>query len=410
MRALRDRTGDDSGALGAPFVGRDAELTRLGALIEELVAAAPRGRGRVVEIAGEAGIGKSLLVAHLLARARRLGARTATGAAYDVEVPRDQGPLHLLVAELLELPAATAERPIALEHRVAGRGLRAEQWPFLYHFLGIALPGPMQRLYDAMDPAARMGGYRDMLATLLASECRDQPLVLVIEDMHWADAVTLDAVETLAGLTRTQPIVLILTSRVEGAERWRHALATDLDTRVELGPLSTAAAGELAARLGAGDRTRDRLVARADGHPLLLTELARDDVDGDGGDALPGSIQGLVHARVDRLPDRDRVAIQIASVLGPRLAAATLRAILGDDAYTGAVLVDYRLLAPDGAGFRFTHALVRDAVYDSLVDDRRRALHERAAAELAATPALAAHHLDRAGSLAAAAATCVAAR
>ncbi len=390
---LADRARDEDSLQAMPFVGREQELADLVEIVEATMKPASRPAGRIVVIAGEAGIGKSRLVERLLSRARQLGARCASGAVVDVEVGRDETALHQLVGALLDLPPPGPDRLAAVEQ--GGRGLRAEQWPFLYHFLGVPLPGPMQRLYDAMEPAARLAGYRDMLATLLAAERREQPLVLAVEDVHWADPPTLDGVATLCGIIRGQPSVLILTTRVEGEEQWRHVLAGHPVHRIELEPLRAEEAGELAERLGASDDVRAAVVERAAGHPLLLTELAR---GGDPG-AMPHSIDGLIHGRVDRLPDRDRAAIQVAAVLGPRFTLAHLRELLGDRSYLPTLLVDYRLLAADGdTGLRFPHALVREAVYDALVGDRRRGLHERAATLLADDLAVAAHHLERAGS------------
>jgi tetratricopeptide (TPR) repeat protein len=141
------------------------------------------------------------------------------------------------------------------------------------------------------------------------------------------------------------------------------------------------------------------VVARAGGHPLLLTELARRGETWDDETPLPYSVQGLVHARVDRLPEIDRAAMHAASALGPRFRLAHLRQLLGSADYVPTMLEEHRLLLRDAdGGYAFAHGLVRDAVYGSLVDERRRSLHARAAECLKDDLGLVAMHLDRAGS------------
>lgn len=385
---------DSPSADGAvPFVGRELEMKQLASLLSDTVR---EGRGRVAVIAGEAGIGKSRLVDRLRARARTLGWRCARGSLFDVEVPREEEALYRIVDELLDLPEDVTSRVSALERRLGSEALRAEQWPFLYHFLGVALPGALQRLYDAMEEPARREAYRDMLASLVAYECRSEPLLIVVEDVHWAQAGTLDAIETFCQVAADSPLLVVLTSRVEGEEDWAHVLQGQDVHRVDLAPLEEEAALELATHLGLERTDRQAaVVARAAGHPLLLTELAR--AQDEVASGLPLSVQALVHARLDRLPDDDRAAIQAAAVIGPRVRVEMLRGLVDDAEYAPDRLVDYRLLARESDGFAFAHAMVRDAVYESLIDEQRRALHLRCAA-LSTDLAVRAGHLDRAAS------------
>jgi serine/threonine protein kinase/predicted ATPase len=381
---------------GTPFVGREVELAAIRALLDTVTAT---GRGGILVVTGEAGIGKSRLVDRLVSLARERAMRAVRGLLYDVDVGTGEDALHQMVHELLALPEDASDRAAALERRLGPSALRAEEWPFLYHFLGMPLPGPMQRVYDAMDPGARISGYRDMLTSLFAHEGSVQPLVVIVEDLHWADASTLGVIESLANTTHHQPIVLVLTSRAEDEERWKHVLQGLHPTRLDLAPLDEANARELAAMLLSTSGGQAAVVARAGGHPLLLTELARRGETWDDETPLPYSVQGLVHARVDRLPDVDRAAMHVASALGPRFRLAHLRHVLGAADYLPAMLEEHRLLVRDAdGGYAFAHALVRDAVYGSLVDERRRSLHARAAEALKDDLALAAMHLDRAGS------------
>jgi len=398
--ALRARGSSD-----LPFVGRARELAALRGWMEETRA---MGKGRIALITGEAGIGKSRLVDRTLSLAATLGMRVARGAAFDVEMQPEGDALHRIVAELVDLPDDVTDRAAALERRLGPSALRADQWPFLYHFLGLGLPGPMQRMYDALDARTRMQGYHETITSLALHEARTQPVVIVIEDLHWADGPTLDAIEALAGVIARVPIVLVITSRREDEASFQHVLLGHDVARLDLEPLGRDDALALAAQLGiaVGDR-RAAVVARAGGHPLLLTELARrpeDDVD-----SLPTDVRGLVQARIDRLGERDRAAIFAAAVLGPIVSSHQLAQMLGDTTYVPDALVDHRLLRADAGMLSFVHALVRDAVYGALVDENRRALHARAA-DIVREPALTAMHLDRAELPSAAAAYLAAAR
>ncbi|MCB9598678.1 MAG: AAA family ATPase, partial [Sandaracinaceae bacterium] len=381
------RRGAASSTLELPFVGRDRELRELA---EALRQCRRSGTGRVVVVAGEAGIGKTRLLDRAQHRFAESGVRAARGLVSDFDVGEDL--TQQLVRDLLGLDPDASDVTAALEARLGPGALGPAQWPFLFHFLGVPLSGPMQRVYDAMEPAARRAGYRDMLATFLTSDTAQGPVVLMIEDMHWADETVLEAVETLSGVSRSLPVLLVLTTRVEGEERWRGCLSGQTVTRLELSPLGDEDASALAMALGGDAERRGLAIARAAGHPLFLTEILRD-----AEAELPPTIHGLIHSRLDRLPERDRAAAQVAAVLGRRATLIQLRRVLDDPSYDPANLVLYRLLEEEDGQVAFTHAVVRDAVYESLVEDDRRALHVRCAAQLPEEPAVRGAHLDRAG-------------
>jgi serine/threonine protein kinase/tetratricopeptide (TPR) repeat protein len=392
---LRGRDAARSHASGTlPFVGRERELDAIRAAVEETRSS---GTGSVVLLTGEAGIGKSRLVDRALAIAATQGVRSARGAAFDVEVGAGGDALHRIALELVDIGDDVTDRAAALERRLGPSALRADQWPFLYHYLGVALPGPMQRVYDAMDARTRLAGYRDTIAAIAIHEARAQPLVIAIEDLHWADGPTLDAIESLAAGLARAPILLLLTARTGEDERFRHVLLGHRVARIDLEPLGRDEALALAARLGvaAGDR-QAAIVARAGGHPLLLTELARRPDDDDA--SLPSDVRGMVQARIDHLPEHDRAAIFAAAVLGPVFSRGQLAEMMGATDYAADALVEERLLRRDeDGGLAFVHALVRDAVYGALVDEHRRTLHARAASVAVGDRALVAMHLDRAG-------------
>jgi tetratricopeptide (TPR) repeat protein len=179
---------------------------------------------------------------------------------------------------------------------------------------------------------------------------------------------------------------------------------------MELQPLKEDEARLLARELvGEAAKDLDAYVARSDGNPLFLEQLTRGPMD--RASELPDTLQGLVLARMDRLPAHDRAALRTASVLGQQFSLESLRFLMGDGSYDCAQLLEHQLVRPEGSGYLFAHALIQEGVYASLLQDRRRALHARAAEWFKDRDLpLHASHLDREGSASAPGAYLAAAR
>jgi predicted ATPase len=252
-----------------------------------------------------------------------------------------------------------------------------------------------------MELAARQRGLVQALTHLVAAAAATVPRVIAIEDLHWADAKTLAHVAAIAKAVSRAPLVLMVTSRVDGdplAGPWRAALHGVSLTTLDLGPLSDAEAQALAGGLiSTSERFARKCVERAGGNPLFLTQLLRAAQEHE--DRLPASLQSVVLARVDRLAERDRMAIRAASVIGQRFSEAVVRHLTGMPDFRCVALLEHRLVQPDGDDLLFSHALIRDGVYASLTRARRAALHLQAAQWYGdRDPALRAEHLDRAES------------
>ena len=277
----------------------------------------------------------------------------------------------------------------------------AEEAVFLNDLLGLPQPAELRALYDAMDNAARAEGRRRILTSLVERSSRARPRLFVVEDLHWADRPTLAHLASLCAAVSRCPAILVATSRVEGdplRPAWWAEASEDEPLFLHLGPLDAAEARVLAgAFLAANASLAERCVERAAGNPLFLEQLLRNAEEGRG-TAVPGSVQSLVQARLDRLDPDDRVALQAASVLGQRFDLETLRHILGQPDRNVERIAELSLVRPQGErSFLFAHALVRDAVYDSMLRSRRRELHRRAAEWCEGRDAaLRAEHLDRA--------------
>jgi class 3 adenylate cyclase len=364
-------------------VGRDEELG---------IAAAHLARNPLLVVRGDAGIGKSAFCGEL---ARRAAGDRAVHLAQVLDFGQGHGAgaISTLVASLLGAAAADDElRRAALDDAVARGVVAPGDRPHLAALLGIDVEGA------GIEDRERRAQQHAALAALIAAQPR--PPLVVVEDVHWADSPTRARLVAAIAAVSARGGATIVTTRIDGDPvdaAWRDAGGQVLE--IDLAPLSPEAAARLAADHLADRELVARCVERAGGNPFFLEQLVhaatRDS-------ALPGTLQGLVLARVDRLPARDKAALQIAAIAGQRCSLALVRELAGDPAWTPDELIARRLVVRPPAGdpdaLAFHHALILDGVYASLTFTRRRELHRAAAAYFADRElALRAEHLERAG-------------
>jgi class 3 adenylate cyclase/tetratricopeptide (TPR) repeat protein len=381
------------------MVGRQAELRQLVAMLDDC-----RGsrRGGAVAIRGDPGIGKSRLLREARTHATKQGFRCISGAVLDFGEHKRQDALAALTAGLLDisLDASEAETAQAVHAACAQGRVGETDVPFLHDLLGLAQLDEHQALYGAMDVQARRRGMARALAALLRHATHDRPCLIAVEDVHWANDATLDLLARLAGEAMRHAAIVVMTTRFDGDPldaAWRAQAAGSLSVTIDLRALRAEDATELAAGIIAEiDDFARQCIERAAGNPLFLEHLLRSRlIDSEG--TLPHSLQGVILARLDSLGEADRRALQAASVLGQRFGEEDLRALLESAGHDCRAMIQRQLLRPDGEGYLFAHALIRDGVYASLTRERRRELHRRAAARFAERdPVLQAEHLDRA--------------
>ncbi|MGE5170626.1 MAG: adenylate/guanylate cyclase domain-containing protein [Rudaea sp.] len=391
-----------------PLVGRDGERGRFKALLARLRSA---GTGAVVLLRADPGIGKSRLAEVFAedARACAVTGHVATVLDFGAEQGRDA--VYALVCAMLAVPPAAPlqTRRAALERAIAEGDVDAADEPYLADLL--LLPQKPGSLYEAMDNPARRGGKLRALAAAVERAAHARPRLFVVEDVHWASDWVLTCLRAVAAIPARAPAILLLTTRRDGdpvTGAWDDVGVV----RFDLGPLERADALALArAHLAASPDLASRCVERAQGNPLFLMQLLRSGSDEEG---VPPTIQSVVLARLDRLPAADKAALQAAAVVGQRFPLALLRDLVGDPAYVpdGPLARDLvRVDAADRDVMMFTHALIRDGAYASLLHVARRELHRRAAEWYATRDlALRAEHLERADDARAAAAYLAAAR
>ncbi len=382
------------------IVGRDEELRRFAALV---AACGGQSQGGVAVVRGDPGIGKTRLVAEFGELAQGHGLSCHAAAVLDFSVGRGGDAMRNLMRSLLGIAAdaGAGDSRTALDEALDAGWVEREQELFLCDLLDIA-PRPELRALDAaLTGAVREQGARVAISGLVRAAARRRPLLLLVEDVHWADAATLERIAALARVTADGAVLLVLTTRIDGdptrsglGDRAREGHVTAFD----LAPLAADSAVELASRFAGLDAGALReIVERAEGNPLFLEQLLLN-----AGSAtlavLPGSIQALVLARMDQLPVAARHLFQAAAVLGQRFSLEALRYLVADESCDCGDLVARQLLRPAGADWLFSHALIRDGAYASLLKSRRRELHARAAEWFAARdPGLCAEHYELAG-------------
>jgi class 3 adenylate cyclase/tetratricopeptide (TPR) repeat protein len=384
-----------------PFVGRRNELYQLTAA---LAGCRDHGHGQIVRIRGEAGIGKSRLLDEVRRRAHDAGFRVHGAQLLDFGGGSGLNALRTLVCSLLcretESGSESSEEDVK---SAVERGLVAAQDAiFVADLLGQPQPLELRPLYEAMDNSARVEGRRRTLGRLVRRASGISPRLLLVEDLHWADGLTLDRLADIAAAVPACAALLVMTTRVEGDpldSEWRSRVGGESFTTVELGPLGHEDALALAGSLfDAAGLLAEQFVDRAGGNPLFLEQLLQHARE-TAGDGVPGSVLNLVQARLDRLDPADKVALQAASVLGQHFKQDSLSNLLGRSEYDPKRLVARSLIRARGDAFQFTHALIRDAVYDTLLKSRRRELHAKAARWFAGRdPVTQAEHLERAES------------
>jgi len=377
-RILRETAPEDrESGRQPPLVGREREL----ALLEDRFRLVCAGFGQAVMISGEAGIGKSRLLSAFRERLAGTGITwwIAYGSPYTQSSPL--APIIELLDRLLSQSGEISpdDKIARLEVLLEGSP-GPENVPLLASLLSI--PGESLGL----SPEAQRRNTFQTLLALTAKTAELQPLVLVVQDLHWVDPSTLDFLTLLLEEIRALPVMLIATYRPEfqaPSGQWSQR------TQLGLSRLTHEEAAALVSRL-AGDRevppdVLQEIVARTDGIPLFLEELTKAIFETgwtQGKADIPSTLSGSLAARLDGLGPAKEVA-QIASVIGRMFTFEVLEAIAPFDAVTLRKrldeLIQAGLIYRSGLGARsrlsFKHALVQDAAYASLLAKDRQELH-----------------------------------
>lgn len=363
--------------LDAPLVGRDEEMRRL----ESAYARATRERVTItVTVIGEAGLGKTRLVHEF---AGRLGAevKALTGRC----LPYGEGITFWPLRELVLQAGAGHGSAETLKALLGGEADAAGVAERLHHALGPGNEG-------SSDAAEIFWAARRFLEAL----ARSQPLLVVFEDLHWAEPTFLDLVESLALQPGQSPIVVVCITRPELLEQ-RPAWAAEADRTVciQLAPLGQSPAAALVAALAGDERisapTRARLIDTAGGNPLYLEQLAvslSEQTESEIRPVLPPTIQALLAARLQRLGPGPGSVLARAAIVGKIFGVQAVRELLPPEARDPlhrnlATLVAKGLVQLGGPGtssveqYGFRHILIQEAAYRAIPKSLRAELHHR---------------------------------
>ena len=381
------------------FVGREREMSLFSATFDRCKR---HGKGETHIILGEPGIGKTHFSEQVAELAASLSYSVHSGVVMDFGTREGHSAIQSIARSLLGLdptddPGASAD---AARDAIGKGWVNPSSSAHLSALLDLEQDPGLAEVYAAMDNASRMRGRRQVMDELLQARSRETPLLIQIEDIHWAPPDILTMCSHMAAATRDLPCVLLMTSRVEGDpidREWQIGTDGALISKLELSPMGDEQARKLVEEFTAIDpELLETCVQRAGGNPLFLEQLLRN-IDVLTRETVPGSIQGIVQSRLDGLDRQSRTAIQAASVLGQRFSPEVLNFLLGEGHLDTTNLIRSALIREAGADLMFAHALIRDGSYGTLVKSERARLHRQAAKWYEGKDAtLRARHLDRA--------------
>lgn len=370
-------SGEVGRTFATPMVGRQTELRRL----RDAFAQSVHDRScQLFTVLGSAGVGKSRLAVEFLAG---VNARVARGRCLSYGEGITYSPVVEIVKQLDALPQGDAA-------------------------------APLQSLLGETDSATSADEIAWAFRKLLEQEAQVQPLVCVLDDLHWAEETLLDLVEHVADLSRDAPLLLLCMARPEllekrpawGGGKWN-------STTVLLEPLDAAETEQLLDELGTvAPGLRQRIATAAEGNPLFLEEmLALVRASGGADIVVPPTIQALLAARLDQLDPDERAVLERGAVEGRVFHQSAVQALTNGELLAPRLvaLIRKQLVRPDKPQFageeayRFRHMLIRDAAYDALPKAVRADLHERFAdwlkdrgTDLVELDEILGHHLEQA--------------
>lgn len=405
------------------LVGREREC----ATLAEHLSSAQAGMGRVTVLVGEAGAGKSRLTEELRALSGARGVRVLAGRcdAYGSTTP------FLPFVEAVQ-EALGVQRGGSVDERHAAtvsavRALDESLEASIPLFLGLlGIPSESHPLPQDLRGELFQAAMLEAIAALFTLGAREQATLLLLEDWHWADEASRGALRQLGEITAAFPLYVLVTSRPDGPTEWSSA---EQVTLLHLAPLDRSASEGIARAVLRATRVAPELLhwlhERTGGNPFFLEEVCEallesggvalhDGVAAIAGDAaaeVPGTVQGVLRTRIDRLDDESRDVLRVAAVIGRDFTRGVLESVVEyPDTLSASLerlkasgLVQQVAVVPE-PGYRFKHVLAQEVAYDSLLEHQRSSLHaavgrsieKRYEAQLEKHVERLAHHFGRA--------------
>lgn len=401
VSGLRERALYGASVAASPLVGRDEELE----IGQETVDRARAGDGVLLVISGAAGIGKTRLTQELILYSQSVGMDLLAGGCLSYGKTMPYHPWTDVLRAYFGFQHGDDAPTRAQTVQAALETLDETLWsPIIGDVLGLDIPD--NELTQALDAKLRRQRLLDLTLKLLQTRSASQPLLLIIEDAHWADPASTDLINYVARNIGEHPILLILSQRPDQAapdwadgEHSTHLALDDLDdaasleiVRGMLGPLALP------------DALQDLILSKGGGNPFFIEEVVRALVDAGAlrqealgawqlehsveAIALPDTIHGVIISRVDRLPQVERQVLQVAAVMGRIFSRRVLDNVYPYDKVNGTLqrrlerlssLGLIEMHSPQQELYRFKHMTTWDVVYESQAFEQRRSLHRRIA-------------------------------
>lgn len=393
---LGSRPSAASSRIRSPFVGREREEGILTSYIDHAI----RGRGQIIAVTGEAGIGKSRLVSEARSGSDGRNRVWLEGRAHSTGLTLSYWPFQEMIRSWAGITQGDAVGPswAKLEQRL--RQLFGddvdESLPYIASLLGLDMPPSHSERASHLTAESRGRQIFRSCRRLFERIAEEGALVLVFDDLHWADRSSLLLVEHLLPLASGSPVLFLCTWRAapEGPLSELQDLLTtrfaDRFTEIQLGPLSRESAAEVMQSFFPLDalprRERATVLDRAQGNPFFLEEIGSvlPDASSISDARIPDSLRGVIAARIDNLPEALKEILRAAAVIGRDFSLHLLRAVTEvSDADLGgrlAELIERRLVEAPGdpeSPHLFAHPLVQEVVYESILLGRRRDIHRR---------------------------------
>jgi class 3 adenylate cyclase/tetratricopeptide (TPR) repeat protein len=395
--AARTRLEATAGRGLTRFVGRGAEMEQIGDALDR----ASQGRGQVVAVVGEPGVGKSRLVWEVTHSSTLVGWRVLKASSVAYGKATSYLPVIGLLKEYFGIEDRDGLQEVS--GKVTGGLLRLDRSlePAVVPLLALLDVPVSDARWQTLDPRQRRRSTLDAVKQLLLCDARNQPLLLIFEDVHWIDGETQALLDSLIESLPAARLLLLVNYRPEYSHAWG---SKTYYRQLRIDPLSAASAGELLdALLGSDaglDPLRRLLIERTEANPLFLEEGVRSLVEtgaleGERGAyrltrsierlAIPATVQAILAARIDRLTPEAKRLLQAAAVIGKDVALPLLLAVVDAPEHevraeltrlqAAEFLYEIRLF-PD-LEYTFKHALTHEVAYHGLLQDRRRDLHAR---------------------------------
>lgn len=373
VKDRKEQPGSVRGLRGliSPMVGRDAELQILIRLSETVRA----GLGRAILITGEPGIGKTRLMREWQQAIQTVNINNLEQASENAPLWAEcrglsfgsSQPYHLLVDGLRSLIGVSDWEDDEETRRALHRALQKyyqeddpEVTTVLSHLLSLPLEENRQALIQLLDPEGLLSKYQSVLRKFISNIARHQPLFLIFEDLHWADPSSIDVISQILPLVNELPILICMITRLEqDSPGWELVTASRQTMRGSLTEIDLHALNEQDSRIlvanlleieALPERVRKVILQRAEGNPFFVEEVIRMLIDrgaiirqGDGWVAgneidqieIPENLQGLLLARIDRLPDEVREILRVAAVIGRQFSVKVLAEVLAEELENG---------------------------------------------------------------------------